>query len=190
MNEPELTSALNPQELARVYDRFISARWRGEDGAADTFASWIEAHWTGQAPPEPVGPPDGASVLGGSGAGIRWYERDDVLLGYVSRRGGGCYRVATSEAAPTLNAPWDTAPARAAVTDRVVRLTGANPREDRATDVDLGKPGSSQRGRLGTEREGRMLTGAQEPTPAEILVADRVLSQTPAGDRSGAAANL
>lgn len=207
MNEPELTPALNPQELARVYDRFISARWRGEDGAADIFASWIEAHWTGQAPPEPAGPPEGASVLGGAGAGIRWYERNDVLLGYVSRRGGGCYRVATSEAAPPLTAPWDMAPGRSAATGRLVRLSGAHPREeDRATGVVLSKPATSQSVRLGTERDGRALAGAdlqdyrigdnhespraQEPTLTEILDADRVLSQAPAGDRSGGAANV
>jgi hypothetical protein len=113
-------SAISPTEIALVYDRFVSARWRGEDEAADTFATWFEAHWTGQAPPEPDDPPQGASTLGGGGTGIRWYAQDDVVLGYVAGRADGCYRVAAGETVPRLTDPWDR-PSRAAETDQLLR---------------------------------------------------------------------
>ena len=120
MQTAEDQSTLSPEELARVYDRFVSARWRGEDEAADAFATWFEAHWTGQAPPEPDDPPQGASLLGGSGAGIRWYARNDVVLGYVTGRSDGCYRVDAGEEIPSLTAPWDALPSNRSQTDQVI----------------------------------------------------------------------
>ena len=69
-------------DLAAGYDRYVSARWRGDDGT-DDFAAWLEAHWTREAPPEPSDPPCAVSILGGGQAGIRWYERAGAVLGYV-----------------------------------------------------------------------------------------------------------
>ncbi|MCC2628849.1 MAG: hypothetical protein K0S14_2499 [Thermomicrobiales bacterium] len=98
---------ISPRQIALTYDRVVSAHWRGETDTATALDAWFEAHWSDQAPPEPDAPPEGTSVLGDSGAGIRWYERDEAVLGYVSRRPNGCYRVAVREAVPALRASWD-----------------------------------------------------------------------------------
>ncbi len=98
---------VSPRQIALTYDRVISAHWRGETDTATPLDAWFEAHWSDQAPPEPDTPPEGTSVLGDSGAGIRWYARDDAVLGYVSRRPNGCYRVPMREAVPALRASWD-----------------------------------------------------------------------------------
>ena len=98
---------VSPRELSLTYDRVVSAHWRGETDTATTLDAWFEAHWSDQAPPEPDAPPEGTSVLGDSGAGIRWYARDETILGYVSRRPNGCYRVPMREAMPALKASWD-----------------------------------------------------------------------------------
>jgi hypothetical protein len=98
---------VSPRQIALTYDRVVSAHWRGETETATTLDAWFEAHWSEQAPPEPDAPPEGTSVLGDSGAGIRWYARDEAVLGYVSRRPNGCYRVPMREAVPALNASWD-----------------------------------------------------------------------------------
>ena len=80
MNETESAATLSPQQLARAYDRFVSARWRGEDEAADPVALWFEAHWVSEPSPEPETPPASASVLGASGRGIHWYARGDQVF--------------------------------------------------------------------------------------------------------------
>jgi hypothetical protein len=98
---------VNPQQLARTFDQVIAAHWRGQDDVAVSGAAWFEAHWTGQAPPEPSEPPSAASVLAGAGSGIRWYEQDHVVFGYVSGRSDGCYRVTSDDPVPVLVAPWE-----------------------------------------------------------------------------------
>jgi hypothetical protein len=108
--EPQEHHALDPHRLAQAVDRFIEARWRGEEQAASCFASWFEAHWTEGAPPEPNDPPDAASLLAGSGGGIRWYQRDDVIRGYVARQEVGCYLISRDDDVPPIPAPWDVFP--------------------------------------------------------------------------------
>jgi len=98
---------VSPRQIALTYDCVVSAHWRGETDTATALDVWFEAHWSDQAPPEPDAPPEGTSVLGDSGAGIRWYTRDEAILGYVSRRPNGCYRVPVREAVPALRASWD-----------------------------------------------------------------------------------
>jgi hypothetical protein len=98
---------VSPRQIALTYDCVVSAHWRGETDTASALDAWFQAHWSDQAPPEPEAPPEGTSVLGDSGAGIRWYARDEVVLGYVSRRPNGCYRVPMREAMPALKASWD-----------------------------------------------------------------------------------
>ena len=130
---------VSPRELALTYDRVVSAHWRGETDTATTLDAWFEAHWSDQAPPEPDAPPEGTSVLGDSGAGIRWYARDEVVLGYVSRRPNGCYRVPMREAVPALMDSWDILELEAVRqpdTDLLVRVSGRSAaQESEISDV-------------------------------------------------------
>lgn len=98
---------VSPSEIALTYDRVVSAHWRGETEGATTVGNWFESHWSDQAPPEPDDPPEGMSILGGAGSGIRWYTHDDVIIGIVSQRRDGYYRVRKSEALPSLIDSWD-----------------------------------------------------------------------------------
>lgn len=119
---------LDPRLLAQAVDHFIEARWRGEDRAASSFAAWFEAHWSEAAPPEPEDSPDAASVLAGSGGGIRWYLRDEAIRGYVARRESGCYLVPRDDVVPAIAAPWDTAEGAIGDSDRLLHQA-AGPRD-------------------------------------------------------------
>src|SRR3954454_18995485 len=105
--ETEGAPEVDPEQLARTFDRVIAAHWRGQDDVAVSGAAWFEAHWTRQAPPEPSEPPIAASVLAGAGSGIRWYAQDHVVFGYMSGRSDGCYRVTSDDPVPVLVAPWE-----------------------------------------------------------------------------------
>lgn len=168
MNETESVSTLSPQLLARAYDRFVSARWRGEDEAADPVAMWFEAHWVCEPSPEPETPPASASVLGASGRGIHWYARGDQLLGYVPGHEEGCYRVATGETMPALTSPWDAVPSPRVASGRLLQLIGTAALE-------------SQPAPEGIDEFDRIHVGRIEP--------DRVLSQTMGTGQPGASAN-
>jgi hypothetical protein len=168
MNESESVSTLSPQLLARAYDRFVSARWRGEDEAADPVALWFEAHWVSEPSPEPETPPAGASVLGASGRGIHWYARGDQLLGYVPGHDEGCYRVAAGETMPALTSPWDASPSPRLASDRILHLIGNASSESHATAG-------------WNDKFNRAYEAQIEP--------DRVLSQTPVAGLPGASAN-
>jgi hypothetical protein len=113
-HEKEGAPEVDPEQLARTFDRVIAAHWRGQDDVAVSGAAWFEAHWTIQAPPEPSEPPSAASVLAGAGSGIRWYAQDHVVFGYVSSRRDGCYRVTSDDAVPVLVAPWEVVAAEQA----------------------------------------------------------------------------
>lgn len=155
---------VSPRQLALTYDRVVSAHWRGETDTATALDAWFEAHWSDQAPPEPDAPPEGTSVLGDSGAGIRWYARDEAVLGYVSRRPDGCYRVRVREAVPTFAASWD-----------ILELEAVRqPDEDRLLPHDRGREKSV----------------AQEPAGSEMLAAVHVFESTAAENPSGVAAGL
>jgi hypothetical protein len=121
---------VSPRQIALTYDCVVSAHWRGETDTASALDAWFQAHWSDQAPPEPETPPEGTSILGDSGAGIRWYARDDVILGYVSRRSDGCYRVPMRETVPPLRASWDVLEfeaVRQSDTDYLSHHTGTKP---------------------------------------------------------------
>ena len=139
---------VSPKQIALTYDRVVSAHWRGETDIAIAFDEWFEAHWSDQAPPEPDAPPEGTSVLGDSGAGIRWYARDAVVLGYVSRRPDGCYRVPMRETLPALMASWDILEqeaARQSDRDQLLGQTSTSPLPARPTSNQREPAGSGQR---------------------------------------------
>jgi hypothetical protein len=150
MDEARKTAVplVSPRQVALTYDRVVSAHWRGETDIAIAFDEWFEAHWSDQAPPEPDAPPEGTSVLGDSGAGIRWYARDATVLGYVSRRPNGCYRVPMRETLPALMASWDVLELEAARqpnTDQLLPQTGTRPLPAQPTSNQREPAGGVQR---------------------------------------------
>jgi hypothetical protein len=177
---------VSPRQIALTYDRVVSAHWRGETDTATAFDAWFEAHWSDQAPPEPDAPPEGTSVLGDSGAGIRWYARDATVLGYLSRRPGGCYRVAMREALPALMASWDILELEATRqpdTDHLLRHTGTSPLPASPDHRARSEPGAA-------EQQAQNSEGRPDPesTVSEMLVAVHVLETTAAETPSGVAA--
>jgi hypothetical protein len=176
----------SPRQIALTYDRVVSAHWRGETETASALDAWFEAHWSNQAPPEPEAPPEGTSVLGGSGAGIRWYVCDDVVLGFVSRRPDGCYRVPMREAVPSLKASWDLLELEAARqpdTDYLLDHTGPHPLPTSLDHRRLSEPDAPEQ--QAGKRTGR---SAQEPGGSETLVTVHFIETTAAENRSGVAA--
>jgi hypothetical protein len=176
----------SPRQIALTYDRVVSAHWRGETETASALDAWFEAHWSNQAPPEPEAPPEGTSVLGGSGAGIRWYVCDDVVLGFVSRRPDGCYRVPMREAVPSLKASWDLLELEAARqpdTDYLLDHTSPHPLSDSLDHRRLSEPDAPEQ--QAGKRTGR---SAQEPGGSETLVTVHFIETTAAENRSGVAA--
>ena len=177
---------VSPRQIALTYDRVISAHWRGETDTASALDTWFEAHWSDQAPPEPEAPPEGTSVLGDSGAGIRWYARDDVVLGYVSRRPDGCYCVPVCEAVPSLKASWDLLELEAARqpdADYLLHHTGTSQLPALSDHRALSEPDAA-------EQQARDSKGhsAQESATSEKLVTVHVLKTTAAENPPGVAA--
>ncbi len=178
---------VSPRQIALTYDRVISAHWRGETDMASALDAWFEAHWSDEAPPEPTAPPEGTSVLGDSGAGIRWYVCDDVVLGYVSRRRDGCYRVPMQEAVPPLKASWDLLELEAARqpdTDHLLHQTGTRELPASPDHRALTEPDAAER--QARESKGRSV---QEPADAERLVTVHVLETSAAENSPGVAAS-
>jgi len=177
---------VSPRQIALTYDRVVSAHWRGETDTASALDAWFEAHWSNQAPPEPEAAPEGTSVLGDSGAGIRWYVCDDVVLGYVSRRRDGCYRVPMREAVPSLKDSWDLLELEAARqpdTDHLLQQTGTRELRAAPDPRALNEPDAARRRARGSK--GR---SAQESADAGKLVTVHVLEPSAAENPSGVAA--
>ncbi|CAA9576034.1 MAG: hypothetical protein AVDCRST_MAG19-3365 [uncultured Thermomicrobiales bacterium] len=86
-------------QLACLYDQYVAAVRRGDEEIADAFAAWLGEFWDA-GPAEPKSPPSAISLLGGIGRGVRWYQTETMVLGYVRgwpRR--GCYQVPVAELA-------------------------------------------------------------------------------------------
>ena len=92
----------SPLELARAYDQYAAALWRGEEAEAKNFADWLEEYWADEGPAELADHPYVVSVLGGAGAGIRWYVRGGTVVGYVGCRAQGCFQVPMDSAPPPV----------------------------------------------------------------------------------------
>ena len=177
---------VSPRQVALTYDRVVSAHWRGETDTATAFDEWFEAHWSDQAPPEPDAPPEGTSVLGDAGAGIRWYTRDATVLGYVSRRPGGCYRVPMREALPVLLASWDVLEreaARRSDTDHLVRHRDTSPPATSSNRRPFSELDAAEQ-----QAQDSAGSAIQEPVASEMLVAVHIFDSTTAGNPSGVAA--
>jgi hypothetical protein len=84
---------MNARELARYYDLHVSQLWRDGSGNPVFEQGWLEQWWVADGSAEPSDPPIATSLLAAGGAGIRWRERGDELVGYVSTRPDGCYRI-------------------------------------------------------------------------------------------------
>ena len=84
---------LTPQDLALAYDRHVAAFCREDVDAAMAFATWLAAFSVDDGPPEPISYPDAVSFLGGAGRGVRWYNVDTNIVGYLPDGPGGCYQV-------------------------------------------------------------------------------------------------
>jgi hypothetical protein len=91
---------LDAEDLARRYDEHLAAVWRGEAALDNPFARWLDSCWAVLAQPEPSRAPDATSVLGAGGAGIRWYEIDDIVVGFIGERTDGCYRIPVTSTPP------------------------------------------------------------------------------------------
>jgi hypothetical protein len=90
----------SPHELALAYNRYVAALWRGEEAEARVFASWLAGYWVEEGPPEMADQPHAVSMLGGAGAGIRWYTRGGTIVGYVGCHVQGCFHVPIDAAPP------------------------------------------------------------------------------------------
>jgi hypothetical protein len=91
------------QQLARAYDRYVSAVWRGETEATHRFAAWLRGCWGLGAPPEPPTPPAAVSALGGAGASIRWHETPDAVYGYIPGVPLRCYQIPRDADVPDVS---------------------------------------------------------------------------------------
>lgn len=99
-------------DLARSYDRYVSALWRGESEEVRRFAAWLKGCWGLDGPPEPDGPPAAISALGGAGTSIRWYEADGVVWGYIPGVTQRCYTVPVGAEPPVVSFGWNQSAAR------------------------------------------------------------------------------
>jgi hypothetical protein len=90
---------LSPRTLAGLYDLHLAAVWRGHEPPS-MFGDWLGARWRRGGPAEPDATPDAVSVLGGAGAGIRWFAVGETIVGFVAGRPRGCYVVARTDRPP------------------------------------------------------------------------------------------
>lgn len=84
---------MNARELARFYDQHAPQLWRDGAGHPAFEQGWLEQWWVSDGSVEPSEPPIATSVLAAGGAGIRWRESGNELVGYVSTRPNGCFRI-------------------------------------------------------------------------------------------------
>jgi hypothetical protein len=98
---------ITAHELARRHDEAVAALWRGDPAPVRTLTTWLAEFRQTAAPDEPAGQPTATSVLGGGGAGIRWYDGENAVVGYVRGASGRYYRVPTSERLPMDDAAGD-----------------------------------------------------------------------------------
>jgi hypothetical protein len=90
---------LTARQIARAYDLSVASFWRG-DGADDPLLSWLGRFQSTERLPEPAVNPEAVSLLGGGGAGIRWYTTSTEILGFTAGHPPVCYRVPVDTVLP------------------------------------------------------------------------------------------
>ncbi len=93
---------LTPHDLARAYDGFLAALWRGDEAAATRFLDWLEWHRVTDLPREPETPPDAVTLLGPDphGPRLHWYAGCHAILGYEPNPSRSGYRVPVTVTVP------------------------------------------------------------------------------------------
>lgn len=89
-------------EIARAYDAYVSALWRGDADVAP-FGVWLGACWRAGPAPMPAAPPAAISPCGGGGRGITWHDTPAAVLGCVPGADGRY--VVPPEAVPPMLSP-------------------------------------------------------------------------------------
>ncbi len=93
---------ITADELARAYDRYVTALWRGESDEVPRFGVWLKERWGLGGSPEPAEAPAAIGALGGAGTSIRWYERDGMVLRSIPGVVHRCYQVPRDEEPPAI----------------------------------------------------------------------------------------
>jgi hypothetical protein len=66
----------------------------------DPLISWLGRFRTAEQLSEPAITPEAVSLLGGGGAGIRWYSTPTAILGFTASHPPICYRVPVDSEIP------------------------------------------------------------------------------------------
>jgi hypothetical protein len=83
---------ITARQLARAYDLSVASLWRG-DAPDESLIAWLARYRIAEAPPEPRTAPEAVSLLGGGGAGIRWYSTPTAVIGFATGHPAVCYRI-------------------------------------------------------------------------------------------------
>ncbi|HET8521772.1 MAG TPA: hypothetical protein VFL82_00985 [Thermomicrobiales bacterium] len=89
-------------QLVQAYDLHLASRWLNPGESAGAFETWLEHYWCADGGPEPARAPDDASTLGGTDYGLRAYTEGELILGFVSARRMGCYRIPVNTSVPPV----------------------------------------------------------------------------------------
>jgi hypothetical protein len=90
---------ITARQVARAYDLSVASFWRGDNGD-DALIAWLGRFRTSEQLPEPAIMPEAVSLLGGGGAGIRWYSTSTAILGFTAGQPPICYRVPVDSELP------------------------------------------------------------------------------------------
>lgn len=83
---------ITARQLASAYDLSVASIWRGERPEA-TLIGWLGEYRVQNEMIQPEGKPDAVSLLGGGGAGIKWYTTPTGVIGCTTGTPQVCYKV-------------------------------------------------------------------------------------------------
>ncbi len=90
---------ITARQLARAYDLSVASLWRG-DAPDESLIAWLGRYRTAEPVPEPQTAPEGVSLLGGGGSGIRWYSTPTAVIGFTAGHPPVCYRIPVDSELP------------------------------------------------------------------------------------------